>query len=370
MNAAPVNSKKPFKLEAARDAMSAIIPQGSIVDRLVEKWSLEDLNSYIIKEGFTGEVLLEDFKIFRKLPRNYPSGMKEEFILFYASEPVEPTPAVIEWLNDPDFPRDMVSAGKACLRIVPPTPPCSGTNVRGGQCPPRTLKEFPLFEAKLSEGLILLENNTIEPVGFGQVKVTGNEIKFSPIYEISNPALPEYKNLEFHCDVVVHGDLDANVHWTVNGNLTVEGHWSTSTIIVKKNVLSVGGIQTNMQGTLKFYGNCEANYIQMSRVGIAGNLLVHNALLLSEVRVGGDVRCTGAPGAIMGSSVTCYGSLIANRAGSEKGKPTDITLFSNTLKAKSHVQALAAGTRMCIYGSNWTVPADCVFEADGETVLV
>ena len=366
----PTDSIKPFKLELPRDLMSAVIPKGSIISRTVERWRLDDLNVYVRSQGIVAEVEADDFRTLKKLSRTFPSGLKEDFVLLRGLEPIEPTPGSIEWLNAPEFPRDMVFKGKPVLRINKPTAPATGRDVQGHARLPKQTKELPPIQLRLAPSLLLLPDDSVEASESGQVKLEGNDLKFSTTYEISNAALPEFQTVEFQCDVLVHGDLAGNVRWVVHGNLTVEGHWSASQIVVMGNATALGGIQTNLVGTLKLYGNCKANYIQMSRVGIVGNLLVENSLLLSEVRVGGDVKCSGTPGAIMGSDVDCFGSIVANKAGSDKGKPTRITLYINSSKAKSVISSLTTGTHMNIYDKFWVVGNDGAFEADGEKVLV
>lgn len=365
----PSDSQKPFKLEIPRDQMTAVIPKGCVISRSVEKWTLEDLKLYLRTQGFMAEVDPDDFKMLKKLSRTYPSGLGQEFTLLYGIEPTEPTPPALEWLNPPEIPVDMVFKGKAFLRLIPPVAPANGRDVQGNEVLPRQSKEIPPLQLRLSPSLIILPNDTLEALESGQVKIEGSELKFSTTYELTNASLPEFQEIEFQCDVLVHGDLAGNIKWTVNGNLTVEGHWSTPNIVVMRDATALGGIQTNMQGVLKLYGNCKANYIQMSRVGIAGNLVVENSLLLSEVRVGGDVQCKGTPGAIMGSDVDCFGSIVANKAGSDKGKPTRITLYKNTNKGKSIISSLATGTHMNVYDRVWVVATDGKLEADGENIL-
>jgi uncharacterized protein (DUF342 family) len=189
-------------------------------------------------------------------------------------------------------------------------------------------------------------------------------------YIIVDSSLPQYKEAEFPCDVTVKGDLVGTAKWKIFGNFLVEGHWSAPNIEVHGNAQSASGLQTQGEGVVKVFGSMRTTYIQFSRIGVAGDLVVDSSVVQSEVRVGGSFVCRGDPGVIMGSEVSCFGAIVANRVGSDKGRRTRIQIHrrsANLKPPRSKIGILSKDTRMRVFGDIWTQTEDGSYETPDVT---
>lgn len=339
-----------FNMTASTDRMKVIVPKGSAVASKVFIWTFEDCCNYVRSKGFLVDPTPQAFEDFRRVARGAPHSLPFDYPLVLGVPAKDAQPPGIEWINPENMPRDQLVQGKAFLRITPPKPCELGSDVLGNPISPRSKEEFSRLQLILDADFIQNEDGTIESLRAGQVELLGMALRFHKFYDIKDPTLPEYQNAEFFSEVKVKGELAGSMKWKIHGKMTVFGHWSAPNIEVFGDVIAESGIQTNMQGILKFYGNCRTNFIQMSRVGVAGTLIVMNSILQSEVRVGGNLSCEAGPGAIMGSTVHVFGVLKARRAGSDKGRQTKLEIFKNVENKPSNIDFLAKGTEMKVFG--------------------
>jgi len=268
-----------------------------------------------------------------------------------------------EWVESLRRPADHAVMDEPVIRIVPPMPPQPGKNLLGEPIP---AKEEPTPEPitlNLPAGLELQPDGVVIARASGQVKVEGQEVSLELVYVIEKAHAPEFSVCEFHSNVHVLSDLIGTMKWRVFGNLEVEGHWQASDIEVFGDVQAKGGIQTNMVGTLRFWHNCQTTYIQVSQVGVLGNLVVENSVQLSELRIGGDLTCSSNPGAILGSTIHIYGGIRANKVGSENGQRTRLTLLGGDEARTSRIERLLQGTIIQYRGETFTAATDTSFDS-------
>lgn len=353
-----------FTLAAASDGMSAVIQEGSLLPHSILSWSITDAIGMARAQGFKVDPLQKDLDALQKKLRDNPPGtpLAEDFIFLRGIAPRDAQPGRLQWLNPENQPKDLVTRGKTFLKIFDPLPHFDGKDVFGNPVAATGRQEFGVIRLQLANEFRIHTDRSIEPLISGQATLNGLELLFSKEYEVENPTLPEYQNTEFFCDVLVRKDLVGTMKWRVHGKLHVEGHWSASNLEVYGDVQADSGIQTNMVGALKFFGNCQVNFIQMSRIGIAGNLTVLNSVLQSEVRVGGDLACRSGPGALMGSTIHVFGVLDAIRVGSDRGRSTKIEIFKNPMGKKSRIRILNKGTQMRVFKRTWIVKDDGPYE--------
>lgn len=286
-----------------------------------------------------------------------------DFEICRGEPPQGAKPGRWEWIECLRRPSDHAVKDEPIIRIVPPSPPQPGKNLLGEEIP---AKEEPTPEPitlNLPPGLELQPDGTVIARVSGQVKVEGQEVKLELKYVIEKAHAPEYSVCEFHCDVHVLSDLIGTMKWRVLGKLEVEGHWQAPDIEVFGDVQAKGGIQTNMIGTLRFWNNCQTTYIQVSQVGVLGNLTVENSVQLSELRIGGDMTCTSNPGAILGSTIQIYGGMRANKIGSENGQRTRVMLLGGEEARTTRIERLLQGTIINYRGQSFTAATDTSFDS-------
>lgn len=268
-----------------------------------------------------------------------------------------------EWVESLRRPADHAVMDEPVIRIVPPMPPQPGKNLLGEPVPAKDEPTPEPITLNLPAGLELQPDGVVIARASGQVKVEGQEVSLELVYVIEKAHAPEFSVCEFHSNVHVLSDLIGTMKWRVFGNLEVEGHWQASDIEVFGDVQAKGGIQTNMVGTLRFWHNCQTTYIQVSQVGVLGNLVVENSVQLSELRIGGDLTCSSNPGAILGSTINIYGGIRANKVGSENGQRTRLTLLGGDEARTSRIERLLQGTIIQYRGETFTAATDTNFDS-------
>jgi uncharacterized protein (DUF342 family) len=256
-----------------------------------------------------------------------------------------------------------VVANEPFLRVTQPQMSVPGRDVYGRPIQPKSNFIPPALELSFPPEIRLLDATNYVAKRSGQVTLKNNKLEFSDTYKIEELGRSYYQKRVWPCSVMVVPDLEAPVHWEIQGDLEVLGHWACPNIVVQGDASAKSGIHTNMVGCVKIFGNFESSYIQVTRLGVGGNLIVTGSILQSEVRALGTVQVRGAPGAIMGSTLEIFGSLISNKVGSDSGRKTFIRIHKTEKpkKTPTRIGSLAKGTEMMGEGTNWIQETDGVY---------
>jgi hypothetical protein len=344
------------------DKLSLVLRKGAKVPPSLANIKHSELSDALAQLKIKKNPDKNTVKVIREAAR---SGVHSEadFIICTGEPPQGAKAGRWEWVESLRRPADHAVKDEPVLRIVAPMPPQPGKNLFDAEIP---AKEEPTPEPvtlNLAPGLELQPDGVVMARASGQVKVENQEVKLELKYVIEKAHAPEYAVCEFHSDVHVLSDLIGTMKWRVFGKLEVEGHWQAPDIEVFGDVQAKGGIQTNMIGTLRFWHNCQTTYIQVSQVGVLGNLVVENSVQLSELRIGGDMTCTSNPGAILGSTVQIYGGLRANKVGSENGQKTKIVLLGSDEARATRIERLLQGTVINYRGETYSAATDTSFDS-------
>lgn len=351
-----------LKVEMSADGMMAFVQKGSPIDASVLNWSQADLARHLQTLGFQGIPIAEDHKNFIAVARANPKGVPKDLVLLRGQAPKPMTPGRIDFINPPNIPRDQVIKGKVFLKITEAIPSVGGVNVKGAPTGPASKDKILPMLKKIPAEFRRLDSGDLEALQSGQAVVKGDELIFSPVYQIENAGV--LLKAEFFSSVNVKGDLPPAVVWHIHGDLVVEGYWSAGNITVDGNVTAKSGVQTNMQGVIKVGGFFKSTYIQRTALEVGGDVTVESGALLSDITCRGVFSCKGSPGAVMGSKLNCFGPLLANKVGSDRGTHTEITIHRNPNGKKSKIDMLTAGTKLKVYDKRFIQSVDGPYESD------
>ncbi|MFZ9520496.1 MAG: FapA family protein [Silvanigrellaceae bacterium] len=349
-------------LTLSDDKVMLVIKKGAKVPPTLAKLKHSELAETLTQMKIKAAPHKNTVTVIREAART-GSHAGDDFEVCCGEPPRKAEPGRWEWVESLRRPADHAVKDEPIIRIVPPAAPQPGVSLLGEEI---AAKEEPTPEPivlNLPPGLELQPDGRIMALASGQVKVDGQNVALELVYVIEKAHAPEYSVCEFHSNVHVLSDLIGTMKWRVFGNLEVEGHWQASDIEVFGDVQAKGGIQTNMIGTLRFWRNCQTTYIQVSQVGVLGNLTVENSVQLSELRIGGDMTCTSNPGAILGSTIQIYGGLRANKVGSENGQRTKIVLLGGDEARTTRIERLLQGTIINYRGETFTAATDTSFDS-------
>lgn len=355
-----------FSVKVTKSLMSAFIPKGTAFHSDLKDLSYDTFLDFL--RGQHGIVLdplpkvLDDLKAAH---RYSPYGLKQNFELVSGTEPVPGRPGKLKFLNPPSVPQDLVVAGVPFMRYVHPVLPVEGQNVHGASLAAPQLPDQ-LTELMLPPEMELDESGNVVSKISGQARLDGSQVMLTALYRVDDPTEPILQNFEWPCGVWIEGDLSGSMKWRVCGDLNVDGHLSAPHIEVLGNLVVKLGIQTNHEGILRVWGNVQTGYLQMSRMGIMGNLDVDRGILQCQLRVKGHIKCLGMPGSVQGSQLFTLASLQANRAGSDAGIPTELSLPYINQAKPIRVGLIAAGTKINFKVKSWTTTGKGTFSAQSE----
>lgn len=163
----------------------------------------------------------------------------------------------------------------------------------------------------------------------GKVSIMGKAIRVTPVLEIQGDLDAITGNVEFHGDVHVKGNVFSNAVINTTGNITIDGHVETATLIAGKNIVLRNGMQGSGIGRIKCGGDLMAKFIEQTTIEAGGDVKT-NAILNCEVSSGKSVIVTGSRGSIVGGKVTAVESVNANTIGNSAGIATKIVVGLET----------------------------------------
>jgi uncharacterized protein (DUF342 family) len=349
-----LDANRPFKVEKSPDSMRVFIPAKSTVAEEALTWDDLKFESHLKEQGYTGKFTTGVSKLLKAAFESKKSRtLREDVVLLQGIPPTNASEGLLVWLSSDDWPQGLVNKGETFLKIVQPQPAQAGTDVLGKPITPMGLNMYPPISIFLPPELRIVDDSFVEAMKPGYVIIEAFTLHFATEYVVPDPTDPKLRQIEFPCSIRVKGDLAGPMSWVIRGDLHVEGHWSAPDITVHGNALVASGIHTNMQGTTKIFGNLEANYVQLSRIGIAKNANIRHSIVQSEIRVGGNLTCTGTPGAAMGSKIDCFGTLKISRVESAGKTPSTVVLH-NAEKAKaSRIGTLFEGCSVKVESEVW-----------------
>jgi uncharacterized protein (DUF342 family) len=355
-----------FSLKVTKSSMSAFIPKGSPIHANVKDLSYKDFLNFLLSQyGIVLEPPPEVLENLKAAQRYNPYGLKQNFELVSGTEPVPGRPGALKHLNPNSVPQDLVVAGVPFLRYQPPVPSVDGCDVHGERLPAPHLSDQ-LKQLILPPEMELDDDGNVMSSASGQARVDKNQVHLTALYRVDDPTEPLFQSFEFPCSVWIDGDLAGAMKWRVCGDLTVDGHLSAPHIEVLGNLSVKLGIQTNHEGIIRVSGNVKTGYLQMSRMGIMGNLDVDRGILQCDLRVKGHVKCMGVPGSIQGSRLFTLSSIQANRAGSDAGISTELSMPYINQTKPIRIGVIADGTKLNFKSKSWTTAGTSTFSAQSQ----
>lgn len=206
-----------------------------------------------------------------------------------------------------------VAAGKTLARRLPPGRGVPGLDVFGRPvpAPDGAVPELPTGEN------ILVEGNELKAAIDGHVSFVGGRVSVSPILTVAGDVNYETGNISYDGTVNIAGLIEDAFKVRAAGSLFVGKSIGKSEVEVGGNLVVAGGILGRGEARIATRGDLVALFVENAHVEVAGNLLVNEMILHSNVTVGGDLVMTGARAALVGGVVAVQGSITVKQIGGE-----------------------------------------------------
>lgn len=217
---------------------------------------------------------------------------------------------------------NVVYAGDVLATKTLPTQGLSGKKVTGEEIPVKNGQDIniPLGEnTRLSsDGLTLFAALD------GYVFWKDNKIGVKTTYEVSGDVDMNVGNIYFVGPVKVKGDVKEGFTINAKGDIEIGGGMENATLISEGNITVTHGI-VGKRSKVVANGDLKCKFIQNANIEAKGNVIVHDAILHSNVDAGKSVVVLGGKkGAIIGGKITAKNEVNAKNIGSISETLTEI----------------------------------------------
>lgn len=228
--------------------------------------------------------------------------------------------------------------GDLILRRIPATLGLPGCDVFGEEVAPRPGREIKLETSGKAE--LTKDGLEIRAAEDGVVVLT-NPWSAGVFQEFDVPGDVDYHTGNLHMEGVltVRGWIRAGFHVETKSDLYVGGGIEAANVESGGNISVVGGVVGSEDVCAQCSGSLSAQFLENARVQAAGDVVVRDAIMNSEVTTEGRVLVSGGKGRIIGGRTCAARGVRVKELGSHVGLRTVIEagLDSNTRKQLGHL---------------------------------
>ena len=143
------------------------------------------------------------------------------------------------------MPKDLIRPGIPFGILKQASEPTLGKTIYGEEIPHLIEKkedEKKAVTLTINQNFTVKKNGEIKCDKAGQALILPDgKIDFSEVYTVNDVRPDQMHKIDFPCSVLVKCDLQGNIDWKVQKDLTVEGFWSAQGISVQGNVVAKSG---------------------------------------------------------------------------------------------------------------------------------
>ena len=303
---------------------------------LYRSFSLEELHTLLEENGIVYGIKEKTLEMIAQGGQNYAeiliasgtaakSGRDGYFEYHFNSEP-QRKPIIL-----PDGTVDynvlgeieLVTDGQHLATYHSALPGEAGTDVLGNPIEAYNGKELPPLKCKRCAP---------DETGFeyyasaeGNVTVEDGNLTVTPVFVVKGNLDANTGDVDFHGDVLVQGNVSAGVTVKTTGDITINGHVETASLLAGKDVILRNGMQGSGNGVIHAGGNVMARFLEQIQV-FAGNEINVGALLNCKVEAGRNVVISGNRGTIIGGSVKAVEQITSASIGNRAAVKTQLVI--------------------------------------------
>ena len=214
--------------------------------------------------------------------------------------------------------------GEVLAELVEPSPPEDGSTVTG--------RKLGAHDEGETQRLKTGKNTELSPDGDkiiasmdGNAFLKNGAVHVESVVTVENV---DYStgNIDSNGSVVVKGTVADGFTIKAKGNVEVGKSVGKITIESERDILLRAGMNGNSEGLLKSDGDILSRYIENSRIHCRKNLIVEEAVMHSDIRVGGSVLLTGRRAELLAGKAVIGKSLLCKKLGGVSEIRTDVSL--------------------------------------------
>ena len=227
-------------------------------------------------------------------------------------------------------------AGAVISEIMPPTDSQDGVCVRGTPVSGTPGEEA---EPLLGEGVVLSEDGSKVLAEIdGVVLFMNNCFNVEPLLEIETDIDTSVGNLDLAGSMIIKGDVRGGYSVKATGNITVMGRVENAIVEAGGSIQVGNGMNGSGTGTMRAGGDIVCRYIEHGVIS-AGNKVVSDAIINSDVSAGNTIEVTSGRATAVGGRLMARNRIHAQTIGNYSNSLTTIIL-GDTLENLAEKQGL------------------------------
>jgi len=227
-------------------------------------------------------------------------------------------------------------AGDVICDIIPPIPAKDGTNVLGKPVSGNSGKEA---VPPVGESVVMNDKGDKMLASIDGVVIFRDEcFHVEPLLVIDSDVDTGVGNLNLIGSAIINGDVRGGYTIKATGNITVQGRVENAYVEAGGSIQIGNGMNGGDTGTLRAQGDIACRYIEHSTV-YAGNSIVSDTIVNSNVSAGNSVEVSTGRGTIVGGRVAARNRIQAQTVGNYGNTLTSVIL-GDTLESVNERQEL------------------------------
>ncbi|WKY48544.1 FapA family protein [Eubacteriaceae bacterium ES3] len=227
----------------------------------------------------------------------------------------------IDYKNTSHF--QMVDENQVLCRIDKETKGNAGKTVLGDPVPAKDGRKAAIKEGKNT--YFSDDQSQLIAKCDGIVKFIGNTIHVNDMLQVPGNVDILSGNINFPGDVTVNGDVCSGFRVKCGGDLVIKGVIEDAEIDARGNVLVAQGINGNRDKKIRVQKELRSKYIENALIEVHGDVFA-DYIIESQVQCEGNIVLSGQKELIVGGSIELTGDLKAKDIGTDREKPTKITI--------------------------------------------
>jgi uncharacterized protein (DUF342 family) len=205
--------------------------------------------------------------------------------------------------------------GDLLLTKRPFTNGVKGLTVRNEEIPAEKGKDVKIV---LDEGITTDEHEkeyyaTVD----GCVTFHNNKLGVSPIYSVPGNVDYSTGNIVFNGVVHIRGDVLSGFSVKAEKDIMVEGIVQDGTLVAGGSIVIKTGIKGEVSNNIVAAGDVTVGYAEKGNISARGNVEILKYSYNTNIKSGGYIQATGAPGIIAGGKVTAFSEININQSGTK-----------------------------------------------------
>ncbi len=151
----------------------------------------------------------------------------------------------------------------------------------------------------------------------GCVTFHNNKLGVSPIYSVPGNVDYSTGNIVFNGVVHIRGDVLSGFSVKAEKDIMVDGIVQDATLVAGGSIVIKTGIKGEINNNVIAAGDVTIGYAEKGNIAARGNVEILKYVYNTNIKAGGYIQATGAPGIIAGGKVTAFSEITVNQSGTK-----------------------------------------------------